>query len=248
MPFAVIEGYRKGELRSPHHQPSRYHGSRLSPAGAWPDPNHTIRRSSSARTRSKAVYPGSAANRTTPYFAASPVSELWKWPDSPVPGERGRLTHPNGPTTRATVDTCRFLGPVAGEYSAALRELAHRRYGRVVHVRPDPPTRHGFSLSAVLRGNTATISPIADMCPRATIGRSARKSIGGQETDPGVHFESMADAVFCIGPQSREPTSSHVDDFSSESSKNESADYRIEPAAERGQSGSPSRSILSGLC
>ena len=167
------------------------------PGCAWPDPKHTSS-FEFCENGAKAVSWEATAKRTTPeFFAAHPVSELWKWSDFDLENE-GRLTHPMAYDPA----TDRYL-PISwdaalGRIGAALRALPHPDMAEFyTSGRASNEAAFLYQLFAREFG-TNNFPDCSNMCHEAT-SVGLPESIGVGKGTVTLEDFDHCDALFCIG-------------------------------------------------
>jgi molybdopterin-dependent oxidoreductase alpha subunit len=167
------------------------------PGCAWPDPKHTSS-FEFCENGAKAVSWEATAKRTTPeFFAAHPVSELWKWSDFDLENE-GRLTHP------MVYDqaTDRYI-PISWEEAfanigAALRQLPQPDMAEF-YTSGRSSNEAAFLYQLFVREyGTNNFPDCSNMCHEAT-SVGLPQSIGVGKGTVTLEDFDHCDAVFCIG-------------------------------------------------
>jgi molybdopterin-dependent oxidoreductase alpha subunit len=167
------------------------------PGCAWPDPKHTSS-FEFCENGAKAVSWEATAKRTTPeFFAAHPVSELWKWSDFDLENE-GRLTHPMA--YDRTTD--RYL-PISWDE-------ALKRIGAALRALPNPDMAEFYTSGRASNEaaflyqlfareyGTNNFPDCSNMCHEAT-SVGLPESIGVGKGTVTLEDFDHCDAVFCIG-------------------------------------------------
>jgi len=167
------------------------------PGCAWPDPKHTAS-FEFCENGAKAVAWEATAKRTTPeFFAAHPVSELWKWNDFDLENE-GRLTHPMA----YDYATDRYL-PISWDE-------ALERIGAALRALPSPDMAEFYTSGRASNEaaflyqlfareyGTNNFPDCSNMCHEAT-SVGLPQSIGVGKGTVTLEDFDHCDALFCIG-------------------------------------------------